>query len=178
MKIKMIHSKVAQVRSLLMVLLVLSGLVTITACPPPPPPGKTPVVLKPNAQGVQRGATTVDLYGKWTREAGTLGRQNFRWRYQVSYVKTGTVVYSNGTTSGPPLTPLDAAKVSWTLKNGRATQSAPDAQTDTNGNASVTLTAKRSTGPETLTVAVTYSNGAFSDTSDFEVAPRSKTVPK
>jgi hypothetical protein len=141
------------------------GVGSCNACPPSPP-------VTPLVSGATRGATTIDIYGKWIRTNDPLGRTPLNWAYQFQYVPAGTTVYANGTTSGPVLQPLDAGVVTWTPGPGTlvAATGAPSATPDANGVATITLRfGPPGQGTGTLSVTIAYGGGSGTDNTQFEV---------
>lgn len=147
--------------------------------------GCTTTVMPPKLTNVPRGATQVDIYGRWVNKLATLGRGQYRMTYVLEYAPAGTVIRTNnntGVVTSGSLSPLDSARIAtvFSVANNKAVLLNADSTTDVTGRAGVSL--RPASGPgggETLTISIYYTNvfsAPLTDTDDFEVDLQATTA--
>jgi hypothetical protein len=139
----------------------------------------TKATVTPHKTNVPRGATVVDVYGKWVADFSVVGATPARFIYQVQYVRTGTEVYADGTTNGPALRAWDGRhNIGWALVSSASNISNTDGVTNMAGQAGATISATGvGSGALTLTVPLPQTS-VLTDRTVFEVDSNGITVAR
>ncbi len=138
----------------------------------------TKTTVTPHKTNVPRGATVVDVYGKWAADFSVIGATPGRFIYQVQYVRTGTEVYTDGTTNGPVLQAWDGRPTGWGIILSAASASNSDGVTNMAGQSGTTITATGAgSGAVNITVQLPQTS-VLTDRTMFEVDSNGITVAR
>lgn len=138
----------------------------------------TKIIVTPHKTNVSRGATVVDVYGEWVADFLAIGSTPGRFIYQVQYVKTGTEVYTDGTTDGPVLQPWDGRTTGWALVSSASSASNSNQVTNMAGQSGTTIIATGvGSGALSITVQLPQTS-VLTDRTVFEVDLNGTTVAR
>jgi hypothetical protein len=118
------------------------------------------------------------VYGKWVADFSAIGATPGRFIYHVQYVRTGTEVYTDGTTNGPALQAWDGRTTGWALVSSASSASNSDRVTNMVGQSGTTITATGvGSGALNITVQLPQTS-VLTDRTVFEVDSNGITVAR